>query len=265
MAESYRKERVMGMKTKKFAFFKKKCIIHRSFSKTNMNTSLEEILSKVSRSSAVMLGLLLLFSAISLGQMNSVKNQNQFFADVLLEEYNDLHFLQENIITKNITALSKHLRDTKGADTFIHDMESIKNIQQLRVEKMGPGIFVSFKGSMGSGDSLHPFYGYFTKKEIFWGAHSTIHILQEEETKDTNYIAFSFRNEGPFPLSSQDTWKNKSNNTYISLIEKENGIIHAGEKGMLVLQKGLPLVLENQDRFFLVDLQGLEETLIPTP
>jgi len=211
-----------------------------------------------------MLGLLLVFSAISLGQMNSVENQNKFFADVLLEEYNDLHFLQENVVQKNIETLVKHFKETKGADVFLHDMEGMGNIQQLRVEKMGQGIFVSFEGSMGSGHTLHPFYGYFTKKEIFWGTPSVIHILQEEETKDAEYVAFSFRNEGPFPLSAQDTWKNKSDNTYVSLIETENGIIHTGEKGMIVFQKEFPLVLENKDRFFLVDLQGSEKTVIPT-
>jgi hypothetical protein len=190
-------------------------------------------------------------------------NQKDISANILLPSklQENVKFLEENIREQNIDILQKRFQGVSGAKQFLQEAKKWKNIQDLTVNIIGRGIFVSLLAST-TGDTLHPYHGYFSMRNgkdthISWGKHGNGKIQEIKQTSEKDYFAIVIKNIGPYPWLETDIWKNKTSDEEVFLLSEEKGkTIDVGDTAILIFHDSTSFLLSNEKRKYDIFITG---------
>ncbi len=202
-----------------------------------------DALSKISRGSALLLLLLLGFSALF--QIPTTQN---LFTDLLVPEKSDI---MRDISIGNFENLEKSLSGISGAEPFLIDLKQWKMKESSSIRFFPSGFFLSVQATKGN--LFHSYFGFFKTldgkiTEIFWSPPTTGKMEKRTEMNNKKYSLLEFTNTSVFPWSANDEWANAINGGEAILLKNTE----PGEKGVFVFPKQEIFVPKNTTHGFVI-------------
>jgi hypothetical protein len=227
---------------------------------------LTDILSIVSRTLALALGLAIVFAGGYFFEYQKQEIDRAFDkADLSASIISSpVHVIAKKVANetskKNIRQLMNLLPSSEETNEFLKNVGMWSDIVEIKTDVVGRGFFLSVLSST-TGNTLHPFWGYFsvnngTISEVIWGkdSYGIIGTTLIEQAGDEFNIA-SLTNMGPYPWSVEDTWINEAAQEEVVLVsEQQKKSIGMGEQATIIFQKTSSFQLKNQEKGFRVIL-----------
>ncbi len=245
----------------------KKCIINRFFHILLISKErFTDVVSILVRTSALFVAVGIVFVGGYILQTQNTKidetyGQVDASASILMNEISKTSpdFLYHIIRTKDFEILQQYFLDIPGGNTFLSDLSQLKIIDELKVERIGNGLVISFLGS--STDVFHPYYGYIEEKnnkisKIDWGMSGAAEIQELLPSPQDGFMALRIKNMGPYPWLENELWINKADmNEVVLLADEETQVVLPGQSGIIVLQENDGLLLSNTEHGYDVIVQ----------
>lgn len=236
----------------------------------NPQEKLTDVLSIISRTSALMLGLAIIFAGGYFLDYQK-QNTNQAFDKAELSAniinspvYVIAKTFSDEVEEKNIQGIKRMAASSQDIHEFQQDVLSWSEIIEKKTDMVDRGFFLSVKATT-TGNTIHPFWGYFSVKngkisKTDWGEDAYGIILPVPmKTSDDEYFVATITNMGPYPWPTDDTWINDAEQEEVVIApENKKDFIAIGEKATLIYHKTDSFQLKNQDKGFRVILTSEE-------
>ena len=149
-----------------------------------------------------------------------------------LEEY----LLIQAILKKDFETLMREFNDFEDVRLFFDNLESCEIVQDVMLDQVSTGFWLSFFCTHDTGDMLHPYFGFFHEdapRKVFWGKIPKGKILSSKPQEDEQILAIE--NLSEMTWNAENEWIGFSNEEVLMFAEDGQNEIDQGEVAIVIV------------------------------